>query len=401
MSEDDDTVLGNLSKAAKGFIAALVTLVLALIIWAGSPDNGNEEPPPTSSTTTEQVTSSTTETTAPPSTTSTTIDDGPVDPPVDPPPTPPGIVVDEANIPAPNTADAREGVQLSPSGFTPRPTPGDPAGAQFRLTCHTSHYLYDDPIIYPDGPGRSHLHTFFGNTSVHAGTQSMDEGTASTCAGGAANLSSYWVPTMIDTDDNTVVPGWRTMSFEAYYKSGYRGVAAQTIQDYPAGLRMIAGDPARTSPHSAIWDSPVYYSCRNGSAEQSLSIADCDPGDIMTMHVEFPQCWDGVNLDSPDHKSHMAYGLGWPDLGCPDSHPVPLSQITYNVYYEVGPGGTDSWRLSSDVYDGPAGYSGHGDWWNGWTVFDQVVQNCYNPYPGLDCSQNQLGNGQELRWAWR
>ena len=24
----------------------------------------------------------------------------------------------------------------------------------------------------------------------------------------------------------------------------------------------------------------------------------------------FPQCWDGVNLDAPDHKSHMAYGWG-------------------------------------------------------------------------------------------
>lgn len=381
-------------------LAAIVAIIgLAIVDLSGD----DEASPPTTvepTTTTSEQATTTTEAPAAPTTT-TTIDDGPVDPPTDPPPVPPGILVDAADIPAPNTADAREGAQIITTGHQGRPNTGDPTGAQFRLTCHTSHYLYDDPIIYPDGPGRSHLHTFFGNTSVHAGTQAMEEGTASTCAGGAANLSSYWVPTMIDTADHTVVEGWRTMGLEVYYKSGYRGVAAQTIVDYPAGLRMIAGDATRTSPPGAIWDSPVYYSCRNGTAEDSLSIADCAPGDILTMHVEFPQCWDGVNLDSPDHKSHMAYGLGWPDLGCPESHPVALTQIDYRVYYEVGPEGTASWRLSSDVYDGPAGYSGHGDWWNGWTVFGQVVDHCFAPYPGLDCGQNNLGDGRQLDWAWR
>lgn len=396
--------MSDLTNKAKAAIAAVAALVLALLAWAGATIPDDDDPPTTTSeqaaptTTSEAPVTTTTE--APATTTSTTIDEGPVDPPEDPPPVPPGILVDDANIPGPNSADARQGVQIVPTGFTPRPTPGDPGGAQFRLTCHTSHYLYDDPIIYPGGPGRSHLHTFFGNTSVHAGSTNMADGTASTCAGGAANLSSYWVPTMIDTDDNTVVPGWRTMAFEVYYKSGYRGVAAQDIVDYPEGLRMIAGDPTRSTPGDP-WSSPVNYVCRNGSAEASLSIADCAPGDIMTMVVEFPQCWDGQNLDSPDHKSHMSYGLGWPDLGCPASHPVALSQITYNVYYPVGSEGTSSWRLSSDVYDGPAGFSGHADWWNGWTVFDQVVANCYNPYPGLDCSQNQLGNGTELAWSWR
>ena len=53
----------------------------------------------------------------------------------------------------------------------------------------------------------------------------------------------------------------------------------------------------------------------------------------MVMSIMFPQCWDGVNLDSPNHKSHMAYGAGWPDKGCPSTHPVPLAQITQNFRY--------------------------------------------------------------------
>jgi len=112
--------------------------------------------------------------------------------------------------------------------------------------------------------------------------------------------------------------------------------------------------------------------------------------------IEFPQCWDGVNLDSPNHKSHMAYGAGWPDLGCPSSHPVPLAQITQNFRYRVPTGGMASWRLSSDMYSGPAGYSGHADWMNGWdpAVFQRVVTNCYRR--GLDCQMNLLGDGQML-----
>lgn len=30
------------------------------------------------------------------------------------------------------------------------------------------------------------------------------------------------------------------------------------------------------------------------------------PAGIM-VNVRFPTCWDGKNLDSPDHMSHVAY----------------------------------------------------------------------------------------------
>jgi hypothetical protein len=56
-----------------------------------------------------------------------------------------------------------------------------------------------------------------------------------------------------------------------------------------------------------------------------------------------------------------------------------------------------NWRLSSDTYTGPAGASGHADWWNGWdfATFQKVVDNCYQG--AFDCHMNLLGNGQELR----
>ena len=32
-----------------------------------------------------------------------------------------------------------------------------------------------------------------------------------------------------------------------------------------------------------------------------------EEGDLLEIRLTFPQCWDGQNLDSTNHKSHMAY----------------------------------------------------------------------------------------------
>jgi hypothetical protein len=55
--------------------------------------------------------------------------------------------------------------------------------------------------------------------------------------------------------------------------------------------------------------------------------ANCPDG--LRLEVVFPSCWDGKNVDSADHVSHMAY----PDLvqagECPETHPVRLITLFY------------------------------------------------------------------------
>ena len=49
-------------------------------------------------------------------------------------------------------------------------------------------------------------------------------------------------------------------------------------------------------------------------------------------------CWDGKNLDSPDHKSHVAYpasGSFESSGPCPGSHPVKLPQVMYEVMWDT------------------------------------------------------------------
>lgn len=308
----------------------------------------------------------------------------------------PGVYADPARIP---TGDVGTNQSLVvPATYSTILNPGDRTGA-FRVNCRFSHMRYDDPIVYPGQSGRSHLHQFFGNTAVTANSTSTSVLTTgnSTCTGGTANRSAYWAPSIIDTSTNTPVTAGTTQgdidnALQVYYKTGYDGVLPQTVQNFPVGLRMIAGSALSSGPQEGI----VRYHCAEPDTQGTPAFQQCPPGSLFVMSVSFPQCWDGVNLDSPDHKSHMAYGAGWPDRGCPSSHPVPLPQITQNYRYRVPATGMANWRLASDVYTGIAGYSGHADWMNGWNrpIFQRVVDNCYQP--GLDCSMNLLGDGTML-----
>lgn len=258
----------------------------------------------------------------------------------------------------------------------------------FRTICGFSHMAFDDPIVYPGQPGASHLHAFFGNTGAdaHSTAESIANSGNSTCVGGVANRSAYWVPALIDTRNGKPVvpddPIW-------YYKTGYGGVDAADVQPMPSGLRMIAGSMNATAPQDhAYWD------CFETGGSRGASIPNCAVGLHVVMSVVFPQCWDGVNLDSPNHKSHMAYPTG---SGCPESHPHPIPEISLNVKYLVrAEDDATHWRLSSDNLELPPGYSTHADWFDGWDpeIRDTWVENC--DQAGKDCHAFLLGNGTML-----
>ena len=187
----------------------------------------------------------------------------------------------------------------------------------------------------------------------------------------------------------------------SYYKTGYNGLTPASIQSLPTGLRMIAGDSANKTPYQ--WGGPTSFTCidpATGTGPKTQTIpTTCAAGSTIWMSVMFPQCWDGVNLDSPDHKSHMAYPSGGT---CPATHPVAVPEITTNILYTVKDVAAPArWRLASDSYDAslPAGYSAHADWFNGWKpqFMDTFIKNC--DQPAKDCHAHLLGNGQLMLGA--
>jgi hypothetical protein len=271
----------------------------------------------------------------------------------------------------------------------------------FRMTCTLAKMDFFDPIVSPGQANSAHLHMFFGNAGIVPSSTagSLASSGSGTCSGGTVNRTGYWVPAMFDVRTSEIImPDYATI----YYKTGYN-VDPATVREIPAGLVMIAGNSRNVSGAQFNKLLPVtQWSCETQAASETGAIADCPVGDVAILVVNFPQCWDGVRLDSPDHQSHMAY----PDYRnpparstCPASHPVMLPIITEIFRWPVRAGmSTAFWRLASDMYPltTRGGFSAHADWMNGWdqSIFRTIVTECLNA--GKDCGVGLLGDGREL-----
>jgi hypothetical protein len=282
------------------------------------------------------------------------------------------------------------------------PNPADyssqPSG-NFRMFCQFSHVAHADPIVAPGDDRFMHLHMFFGNTAAdHDSTyQSLRSTGDSTCDGGPLNRTAYWMPAVFDGQDRVVAPS----RFELYYKAENTSAGTldekhaeiRAMQAYPNGLRMIAGAPGGAG---------LTWGWRCGDGATAGTIPDCGTGQRLTGWVRFPYCWDGRNLDSADHRSHMAYGTNNTWGGCPASHPVHLPELTEFAHFDDAVG-SGSWYLSSDRMNpsspAPNGSTFHADWFGAWdnSIQDRWVENCLR---GMRSASNgNLCDGQQLKPA--
>ncbi|MGB5757523.1 MAG: DUF1996 domain-containing protein, partial [Acidimicrobiales bacterium] len=265
---------------------------------------------------------------------------------------------------------------------------GGSTAGQFRIACEYSHFGFDDPIIFPGQPGKSHLHMFFGNTETDAST-TQDELVNSgggTCSGFELNRSAYWTPALLDGRGNAIVPD----AIIIYYKTKY----PEAVNAMPQGLQMLAGN---TRAESFETSGYLHWSCgQNGSAYNHTNrIPDCN-GDVINASIQFPNCWDGVNLTSPDFSSHLTYADD--QTPCPGSHPKRLPQISILLYYP-GSESVDGWQLSSDDlggFNGPPGGTLHADWWGGWNdeTMNLWINGCMKA--ARNCSYGQTGTPRQL-----
>ena len=262
------------------------------------------------------------------------------------------------------------------------------SGGEFRIGCAISHMSNDDPLVYPNQQGAAHHHTFFGNTSTNykSNLATLSSTGNSTCFGGIMNRSAYWVPSMINTETNApIAPNGNVL---VYYKHG--AIDGSLIQAPPKGLRMIAGNSKATTAAESV---RAGFTCHPGPGSTRTQwprtpnirpSSECKAGDDLMFSISFPQCWDGKNLDSPNHKDHMAYPSEIDGLvQCPKTHPVAIPEIGINVHFVISStDNIDKWRLASDNYSTslPGGYSGHADWVNGWDEPSMagIIKNCIN-----------------------
>jgi len=276
-----------------------------------------------------------------------------------------------------------------------------------------------DPIVNP-GKVAGHSHQVSGGNHFSAASASqnatqvyedMMASSCTTCSIGEIDLSAYWHPDLYYNWPNgtfSVVP---YSGLTVYYLS--REPATNYSKDpsspkyipnskvwnpIPKGLRMLAGNPYRRSYSGSIQDQAISYAClsssggnpeRNGFPTNNLT---CDYG--LRAQVYFPSCWDGVNLDSADHKSHMAYPIQNYNGGdCPSTHPVRIPGVFFEAMYSVsgldhGKGHNPFVWSSGDS----TGYSFHGDFLSGWEP-NVMAQAISDP----TCDQTSTNNGNDVR----
>ncbi|MCY1140014.1 DUF1996 domain-containing protein [Actinoplanes sp. Pm04-4] len=256
---------------------------------------------------------------------------------------------------------------------TPTIPPGAVRVAEFLADCPYSHRLPDDPIIFPGLPGASHMHSFFGSEVTNAFSTTQDLLNANSNCNPSIDKSSYWIPTFY----NGNTPVEPTTGIFYYLGEGVRDDLIAQTQPFPLGLRIVAGNAKATGPND---NTISRWSCLHaGEVGSSHDFVTCPPGTMLESYLDFPHCWDGVNLDSPDHKSHMAYPV---NNACPASHPVVVPKLRQVMRYPVN-GNPANFRLASG-----AGYTMHGDFFNAWPVEELArrVNDCIRPI--VKCGTN-------------
>jgi len=259
---------------------------------------------------------------------------------------------------------------FGPAALAGKPTSGgarasttraDLRGVNFVESCRFSHMAMDDPIVFPGTPGASHMHAFVGNRTTNAfSTYGTLRAGGSTCRR-QEDTAAYWVPALYQ-GANEVLPIGATIY--------YRRSTLAPVRPFPNGLRMIAGSSAATAPQDL---RVTYWNCGvEGGVAPTSSIPTCPDRarSLLRLHVRFPSCWDGRNLDSADHKSHLAYAMNG---RCPSTYPVSVPAVE-QIYRYPTRGGEGFTLASGSVF------SAHADFFNAWKppALRRLVDDCLN-----------------------
>ncbi|KAK0715481.1 hypothetical protein B0H67DRAFT_645227 [Lasiosphaeris hirsuta] len=223
-----------------------------------------------------------------------------------------------------------------------------------------------DPLVFPGASQSPHAHQIVGgngfnhNLYLRRGLQQLLW--TAVLYFRARNGSVTQVPQRA----NIGFEGARSGGMTVYYTPSYQNSRVTAFQP---GFRMIIGNPSlRTaSAAAAAGNRQLTFTCLQDLSTRTGGTATMPAGACAagTMsNVRFPTCWDGRNLDSADHASHVAYpapGGAFESGGaCPATHPDTLA------FNDKALWPADGSQLFMWSYGDYTGYGTHGDNVFGW-----------------------------------
>ncbi|TVY83068.1 hypothetical protein LSUE1_G002377 [Lachnellula suecica] len=231
------------------------------------------------------------------------------------------------------------------------------SNALIRFSCSQLVVERLDPLVNPGLTPSPHLHQIVGGNSFNASMypEDLDIPSAATCTTCTftEDFSNYWTAVLyfrarngtykrVPQTPNDGFAGARGGMTVYYMQDALWDFAqASSVTAFQPGFRMFTGHLDAKTPEEAKKSRQMTFTCLQNVDTRApetpgFPTTPC-PAGIMA-NVRFPTCWDGVNLDTPDHMSHMAYpanGTFESQGPCPASHPVRMAQVLYETIWDT------------------------------------------------------------------